>query len=190
MLEGIVKNWWVFALRGVLAIVFGVLAFVRPDITLVALVALFGVYALLDGFFAIIAAPLMTGSPLFLWVLLDGLFGIAAGIFTFAYPHAATAVLLSLLAVWLIVAGVFRIVVAVELLKGVDDEWMALLGGILSIVAGALTLYRPVQSAVAWMWIIGVYAVLYGVMMVTVGVKMHKLAVTGNAGATVKTAHN
>ncbi len=185
MLESIVRNWWVFALRGVLAIAFGVLAFIRPEITLAALVALFGIYALLDGIFSFSAAFTLAGSRYFGWLLLEGLLGIAVGVLTFIYPHTAALSLLYLLGAWLIFDGILRIVAAVELRKLIEDEWVYLLGGIVSVAAGVLTMYRPNPSALAWMWVIGVYAVLYGILMLALGFKLHKLESDINSNKTV-----
>jgi uncharacterized membrane protein HdeD (DUF308 family) len=176
MIEAIVRNWWVFAVRGAIAILFGVLAFVRPDITLVALVALFGAYALLDGILSLSAGFMLSGSRYFWWMLLDGILGIAVGVLTFVYPGVAAASLLLLLGAWLFVSGIFRIVAAIELRKQMDNEWVYILSGVLSIIAGVLTFARPGQSALAWLWVIGTYAILYGVMMVVLSFKLRNLA--------------
>ena len=175
MLESIVRNWWVFAVRGALAILIGVLAFTRPDVTLVALVALFGAYALLDGILICFAAFMLSGTRYFGWLLLDGILGIAVGVLTFIYPGAIAVSLLYLLGAWLIVGGVFRIVAAIELRKQIDNEWVYVLSGVISIAAGVLTFYRPNQSALAWLWVIGIYAILYGIMMLTLGFKLRKM---------------
>ena len=175
MLEYIQRNWWLFAVRGVLAILIGVLAFVRPEATLVALIALFGAYALLDGIFTFASSFLLSGTRYFWWLLLEGILGIAVGVLTFVYPGAMAASLLLLLAAWLIVTGVIEIVAAIELRKQIDNEWLYLLGGLCSIGAGVLTLYRPNQSALAWLWVIGTYAILFGVMMLALGFKLRKL---------------
>jgi len=174
MLEYIQRHWWVFAVRGVLAIIVGVLAFVRPDITLVALIALFGAYALVDGIFSVVTSFLIYGSRYFWWLLLEGILGIAVGVMTFVNPHAMVASLLLLLGIWLIFSGIFRLVVAIELRKLLDNEWFYMLGSLCAIAAGVLTLYRPNQSALAWLWVIGFYAILYGILMLTLGFKLRK----------------
>ena len=185
MLEYLQRNWWVFAVRGVLAIVIGVLAFVRPDVTLVALVALFGAYALLDGIFTVATSFTLSGTRYFWWLLLEGILGIVVGVLTFVYPGAMAASLLILLGCWLIVTGIFEIGAAIELRKLIEDEWFYVLGGLFSIAAGVLTLYRPNQSALAWMWVIGVYAILFGIMMLAVGFKVRKLGTEPLPGNTV-----
>ena len=182
MLEYIQRNWWVFAVRGVLAIIIGVLAFVRPDVTLVALVALFGAYALLDGIVSTVAAFTFSGSRYFGWLLLEGILGIAVGVLTFVYPGAIAVSLLYLLGAWLILTGILEIAAAIELRKLIDNEWLYLLGGIVSIAAGVLTFYRPNQSALAWLWVIGTYAILFGIMMLAVGFKVRKLGTESMPG--------
>ncbi len=175
MFESMIRNWWVFVVRGVLAIVFGAPAFVRPDATLVALVALFGAYALLDGVLSLTTSFMLTGTRYFWWLLLEGVLGIAVGVLTFQHPGVTAASLLYLLGAWLTVGGIFRIVAAIELRKQIDNEWAYILSGFLSVVADVLTFYRPSQSALAWLWVIGTYAILYGVMMLVLGVKLRKL---------------
>jgi uncharacterized membrane protein HdeD (DUF308 family) len=176
MIESMVRNWWVFVVRGILAILFGVLAFARPDITLVALVALFGTYALFDGILNITSAFMFSGSRYFWWVLLDGILGIAVGVMTFMHPGAIAASLLILLGIWLIVTGLFRIFAAIELRKVIDHEWAYIISGLLSVAVGVLTVSRPGQSALGWLWVIGTYAVLYGVILLVLGFKMKTLS--------------
>lgn len=175
LLQSLVKNWWVFALRGVMAIAFGVLAFARPDFSLAALVALFGAYALVDGIVMLAASPELSGTRYLGWALADGCLGIAAGVLTLLYPGATAIGLLYLLGAWLVVGGLGRIGLAIEMRKEIHNEWFIILGGILSVAAGALTFYAPIATALAWMWVIGFYAITYGVSMVGVGIKLHQL---------------
>ena len=174
LLQSLVKNWWLFVLRGVLAIVFGVFAFTRPDVSLAALVALFGAYALVDGVVMLAASPELSGTRYQKWILADGCLGIAAGVLTLLHPAATAIGLLYLLGTWLIVGGLGRIGLAIEMRHEIHHEWFTILGGILSVAAGALTFYAPAASAIAWMWVIGCYAITYGVSMVGVGIKLHQ----------------
>jgi uncharacterized membrane protein HdeD (DUF308 family) len=185
MLNLMVSKWWLFAVRGVLAILFGVLAFVRPDVTLVALVGLFGIYALADGFLGFAGAFALTGSRYFWWLLLEGIAGVTAGVFTFEMPGVTALSLLLLLGIWLVFSGIFRIVSAIELRKQMDNEWLYILSGVFSVIAGALTFCGPLQSAISWVWVIGVYAVLFGLMSLSLGVKLRKLDVDGQTSHTI-----
>ena len=113
MLTQLARNWWVLALRGVIAVLFGLAAFVWPGITLAALVLLFGAYALVDGVFAVIAALTGRSGHERWWVLLlEGLVGVAAGVLTFVWPAITEFVLLYLIAAWAVVTGVIEVIAA------------------------------------------------------------------------------
>ncbi len=174
MIETMVRNWWIFVLRGGLAILFGVLAFAQPNITLAVLVALFGAYALVDGVMECIVAPTLYGTRYFWWLLISGILGIAAGVITFMHPNAVAASLFYLLAFWLIFAGIFRTIVAFQIRNDISDEWLLILSGILSVAAGVLMFYRPGPSLLAWIWVIGAYAILYGCLLIAGGFRLRK----------------
>ncbi len=114
-----------------------------------------------------------SGTDLFWWLLLDGILGIAAGVFTFLYPNAAAISLLFLLGTWLIVSGILRIGLAIELRDETPDAWLPILSGMLSVLCGGLIFYKPGPSLLAWIWVIGVYAILFGVLMVTFGFRLN-----------------
>ena len=172
MLHFIARNWWLLVLRGICAILFGVLALTSPGITLGALVLLFGAYAFADGILAFVAAfSNSTGRPW--WALvLEGLVGIAAASATFLYTGISAIVLLYVIAAWAIVTGIFEIVAAVQLRKEIEGEvWLAL-AGLASVFFGAVLFARPGIGALAVMWMIGMYAVLFGVLLVALGFRV------------------
>ena len=172
MLHFIARNWWLLVLRGICAILFGVLALTSPGITLGALVLLFGAYAFADGILAFVAAfSNSTGRPW--WALvLEGLVGIAAASATFLYTGISAVVLLYVIAGWAIVTGIFEIVAAVQLRKEVEGEvWLAL-AGLASVFFGAVLFARPGVGALAVMWMIGTYSVLFGVLLVALGFRV------------------
>lgn len=172
LLHALAKNWWLLLLRGILAIVFGILAFAWPGITLVTLVLFYGAYALVDGIFAI-AAAIMGGAPGSRWWLaLVGLFGIAAGILTFAWPGLTALVLLFFIAGWAIAMGVFEIVGAIRLRKEIDNEWWLILGGIVSVLFGIVLLARPGAGALALIWVIGSFAILFGILNIAFALRL------------------
>jgi uncharacterized membrane protein HdeD (DUF308 family) len=133
MLHALAKSWWLVLLRGIAAIVFGVLAFVWPGLTLLTLVLFYGAYALVDGAFALIAAFTGGAKPVpTWWLIVVGLAGIAAGLATFLWPGITALVLLVFIGAWAIVHGIFEIIGAIKLRKEIDNEWWLILAGALS----------------------------------------------------------
>lgn len=168
------KNWWLLLLRGVAAIVFGVLAFIWPGLTLLTLVLFYGAYALVDGVLAIVSA-ITGGTPAPRWWLaIIGLLGIGAGILTFAWPGITALVLLFFIAGWAIAVGVFQIVGAIRLRKEIDNEWYLILCGVLSVLFGVGVLLVPGAGALALVWAIAIYAVLEGILYIGLAFRLKK----------------
>jgi uncharacterized membrane protein HdeD (DUF308 family) len=167
------RNWWALALRGLFAVLFGIMAFAWPEITLEALVILYGAYALVDGVFAIAAAVVGTTVGMPWWaLLLEGVCGIAVGVLTFSWPGITALVLLYLIAFWAVVTGVFEMVAAIRLRKEIRGEWLLALSGILSILFGVVLLVRPGAGALAVIWLIGAYAIAFGALLIVLGFKL------------------
>jgi uncharacterized membrane protein HdeD (DUF308 family) len=165
ILHALARNWWLLLLRGLVSILFGVLAFIWPGITLLSLVIIYGAYALADGIFAIIAAFRGEGGPApRWWLVLVGLMGIAA------------LTLLMLIGAWALVRGIFEIVGAIRLRKEIDNEWMLILSGIISVLFGAYMLLAPGAGALALIWVIGAYAIIAGVLLVALAFKLRSHA--------------
>lgn len=169
------ENWWLLLLRGVCALIFGLLALIWPAISLLALVILFGVYALLDGFLALVAAVLgrHKSTPLW-WLILAGLISVAAGIVTFVYPQVTALVLVIFIGAWALVRGLFEIVGAVRLRKEIDNEWLLIAAGLLSVIFGIAILVNPGAGAVALVWLIGIYAILFGLPMIWLAFRLRR----------------
>jgi uncharacterized membrane protein HdeD (DUF308 family) len=160
-------HWWALAIRGGIAIIFGLAALLRPDIALEALILLFGAYALVDGVFAIVGVFGGTrgGTPRWL-LLIEGIAGILAGIIAFVLPGLTAVVLLYLIAAWAIITGVFEIATAIRLRQEIRGEWALIIGGALSVLFGViLAVIGPVAGLVSLIWLIGVYAVAFGILM-------------------------
>jgi uncharacterized membrane protein HdeD (DUF308 family) len=174
--EVLARNWWAIALRGVVAIIFGILAWVMPGVTLAALVLLYGSYALVDGVFNVIAAVSRRSGARPWWtMLLAGLVSIAAGLVTFFWPGLTAIALVYVIAAWAIVRGAFEIAAAVRLRKVITSEWWLALSGALSIVFGVLLILAPGAGAVAMVLWIGAWAVIAGVVLVALGVRLRGL---------------
>jgi uncharacterized membrane protein HdeD (DUF308 family) len=167
------RNWWALALRGVLAIVFGVLAFVNPGLTLGALILLFGAYSLVDGVFAIIAGLRAAQRHERWWPFaLEGLASIAVGIVAFLMPLAAAFALLMIASAWSIVTGILRIAAAIRLRREIKGEWLLILNGLLSVAFGVVIAIFPGAGLVWLVWVIGMYAIIFGVILVALGFRL------------------
>ncbi len=164
MLHLLARHWWALALRGVFAVLFGLLTFLIPGITLFTLVLLFGAYAILDGIFDIISAVRAPGRH---WPLvLEGVVGIIIGILTFIWPGITTMVLLYLIAFWAIFTGILEIVAGIRLREVIANEWLLILMGVLSVLFGFLILIFPGAGALAIIIWIGAYSLLFGIMLI------------------------
>ncbi len=166
----LVRNWWMLILRGVFAIVFGVISLVWPGLSLAALVIMFGAYALADGIVALVAVLQRRGVW---WMqILEGVAGIAAGIFAFSRPGLTAFALLYLIAAWAVVTGVLELFAAVELRKVIEGELMLVLAGMASIAFGVLMMMRPAAGALALVWLIGGYALVFGALLIGLGIRL------------------
>jgi uncharacterized membrane protein HdeD (DUF308 family) len=176
MLTMLSRAWWVYLVRGALAILFGVLAFTSPGLTLATLVIFFGAWALATGIFAIFAAFAAKKVHTDWWVLLlEGLLGIAVGLVTFWAPGITAISLLWYLSFWAILSGIFEIVTAVRLRKEIRGEGWLMLAGVASIVFGVLLLVRPGAGALAVITFIGAYALVFGVILMMAAFKLKGL---------------
>ena len=169
------RNWWAIALRGVAAIIFGILAFVLPGITLAALVLLFGAYALVDGVFSLVAAIRGRGGDAPWWALaIEGVAGVAAGLITFFLPGLTALILLYVIAAWALVTGVLEIVAAVRLRKTITNEWWLAGSGVLSVAFGVFLALFPGAGALALVLWVGAYAIVFGALLVALAFRLRK----------------
>ncbi|MCC6455978.1 MAG: HdeD family acid-resistance protein [Caldilineaceae bacterium] len=176
MLAEMSRTWWVFLIRGIAAILFGIAAFVWPGLTIAVLVLLFGAYALVDGIFAIIAGISARKEVERWWMMIIvGLAGIATGVLTFLWPGITALVLLYIIAAWAVVTGIFQIAAAIRLRREIEGEWWLILGGIASVIFGVLLVLMPGAGALASVWIIGIYAVVFGILMIVLAFRLRGL---------------
>lgn len=181
MVQVLARNWWALALRGLFAIVFGLIALFMPGLTLVALVILFGAYSLVDGVFGVAAAVRAAESHnRWGWLLVEGIAGILTGIITFVWPGITAIVLLYLIAAWALVTGVLELMAGFRLRGHLANEWLLLLGGAASIIFGVLLILQPGAGALALLWLIGIYAIVFGVLVLTLAFRIR-----GHAAAAV-----
>ena len=171
------RNWWAFLLRGILALVFGLIAVFMPVTAFLSLVLVFGAFAFIDGIFAIISAfTSKAKSENWWWLIIEGLFGILIGVLTIVRPAAMGEAWLLLIAVWAIVTGLLEIVTAIRLRKEITGEFWLILGGVISIVFGLYVAMAPVAGAFAVGFIIGIYAMMFGIAMILLSLRLRKHA--------------
>jgi uncharacterized membrane protein HdeD (DUF308 family) len=185
MFTELTRYWWAVALRGLAAVLFGVAAFVWPGATLAALVLLFGAYALVDGIFNVVYA-FSSGTTSRGPLVLQGIVSIGLGVVALAWPGITTVALLYVIAAWAVVTGVLEIVAAIELRKVIENEWLMGLGGIASIAFGVILAVQPQAGALAMVWLIGAYAIVFGALLIVLGFKLRSMGQQGlpNAGST------
>ena len=178
MLETLSRHWWAVALRGVAAIVFGVLALVWPGITVFALVIVFGAYALVDGAFTLAAAfgnrdgGRTRGSRA--WLLARGIAGILTGIIAAVWPGITALALLWVIALWAMVTGVLDIVAAFQLRKEMRREWLLALSGALSVLFGVLLVVWPAAGVLTLIVLIGIAAIAFGITLLMLGLRLRR----------------
>lgn len=169
------RNWWMFLLRGILALVFGLVAISFPATAFLTLVVVFGVFALVDGLLAIVSAFTSNAkSENWWWLILEGVFGIVIGVLTFIQPAAMGEAWLILIGAWAVVTGVFEIVTAIRIRKLIEGELWMILGGLASVVFGFLILFNPLSAAVAVGILVGAYAILFGIIFIAFALRLRK----------------
>ena len=162
--HNLARHWWLLALRGIAAVIFGVLAFIWPGMTLAVLVILWGAYALVDGVLGI-GSAIRGDTEHRVALLVEGIVSVLAGIAAFVWPGLTALVLLYIIAIWAVVTGVLEIVAAVRLRRVIANEWGLIVGGVISVLFGIFLVVAPGAGAVAVVWAIGAYAIFYGIML-------------------------
>jgi uncharacterized membrane protein HdeD (DUF308 family) len=177
MLGMVARDWWVFAIRGIAALVFGALAFIWPETTLRVLVVLFGAYVLVDGVSLLVA--LARGDKLarrHAWaVAIMGVLGIVVGLVTFVWPDLTALSLLYLVAFWAITTGTFQVIAAIALRRELDNEFWMALGGVASVVFGVLLIAFPSDGLISLVWLVGLWSVVFGVSSLGLAYRLHAI---------------
>jgi uncharacterized membrane protein HdeD (DUF308 family) len=162
--------WWTYVVRGAIAILFGILAFAAPAFGIAILVALFAAWAIIDGIGNLVAGIRTRGGDRSWWLeVLEGLVSVAAGVLALLVPDIAARALVLIIGAWAVLTGVIEIVLAVRLRRVIEGEvWMAL-GGVASIVFGVVLVIFPATGALSLVWLIGSFAIAFGVFLVILG---------------------
>jgi len=175
MLQALARHWWVLLLNGLFAILFGILAVAWPGLTLLALIWIFGVFCLADGATSIVLSFARSERGMFWQMLLLGLVSVIAGLCALAWPGLTALTLVYVIAAWSIVRGVGEIIAAIELRKVIDNELLLGLAGFVSILFGIVLFARPGEGALAVVWVIGVFAIARGALLVMLSFRLRGL---------------
>jgi uncharacterized membrane protein HdeD (DUF308 family) len=177
ILEDLSRNWGWVALRGVIAVLFGVFAFIAPASTLAVLILFWGAFAFVDGVLALVAAFKVRDQGRPFWpLLIAGLIGIAAGGATFVWPGMTALVLIMFIGAWAFVMGIFQMLAAIRLRREIEHEWLLVFSGALSVLFGLFVLFQPATGALALIWAIGAYAIVFGVLLIGLAFKLKGVA--------------
>jgi uncharacterized membrane protein HdeD (DUF308 family) len=180
------RNWWALVVRGILAILVGIVAFAWPAITVGALVLLFGAYALVDGIFSLIGAVrAVRAHERWGALVFEGLAGLVAAAGTVLWPAITALVLVYIIAAWALVTGCLEIAAAVRLRQHISGEWLLALSGVASILFGILAVVLPLIGALAIAFCVGIYAIVFGALLTALGFRLRSWTRTAHAGSSV-----
>lgn len=183
-LHVLAARWWLVLLRGIVAILFGVLAFAWPGLTILTLVVFYGAFAVADGILAIGGAIAGKGpTAARWWLVLSGVLGLAVGAIAFVAPGVVAVALLIFIAAWSIALGVMQIVAAIQLRKEIEHEWLLILSGLVSVLFGGILLFQPVAGALAVVWMIAAYAIVSGIVYIAWSFRLRAWHAKRTAGA-------
>ncbi len=175
MAQVLALHWWAWVLRGLVAVIFGLIAFFIPGATLFALTILFGAYALIDGIVSLAAAIRSARRGEHWWALLfEGIAGLCAAAATALWPLLTLIVLVYIVGAWAFITGIFEIVAAFRLRRFIRGEWLLALTGVFSIVFGILILAAPITGAIVLAWWIGAYVFIFGLMLIGLGFRLRR----------------
>lgn len=169
------RHWWAPAIRGVFAIVLGLLVFIRPGLVAEAVILVFGIYFLLQGFFTLLTAADLRREPHRGSLIFHGLIGIGAGLALILLPQVFLVIVIWVIAFWALATGVLEIGASLNLPRGSGGKWLFGLSGVFSIVIGLVLLSRPGAGVMAVLWLIGIYAIVSGITMLGVALRLHAL---------------
>lgn len=183
MLTMLSKNWWVLALRGVIAILFGIALLLFPPAVITTMVLFFGAYALVDGVGNIYTAFQNRTQPRWWVTLLEGIIGVIAGILVFAYPLfaaiSAAYFVLYVIAFWSVSTGIMQVVQAVQLRKEIEGEFWLGLSGLLSVLFGIFLILRPESGILALLTVVSIYSIIFGVMLIILAFRVRGMGDQG-----------
>jgi uncharacterized membrane protein HdeD (DUF308 family) len=170
----LIRNWWALALRGAVAVLFGLVAFALPGVTLTVLVLFFAAYLLVDGIFALVAG-LRAAERHERWgaLALEGILDLVAGVLIVMWPGMSLLAFVYIVAFWAIVSGIALLVAAFRLHRQ-HGEWLMILAGVASVAWGVLIVLFPIAGLLVWAWWIGAYALVFGIAMLVLAFRLRR----------------
>ncbi|PXW29544.1 HdeD family acid-resistance protein [Paraburkholderia caballeronis] len=172
-LPGLSAHWgWLIA-RGLAAIVFGILAFAMPGITVVTLALVWGAYAIVDGAFALMYGVRGKGSRRWTYILI-GVIGVLAGLVAFFWPNETALILVLIIGFWMLGTGIFEIVYAIQYRRAIAHPWAVGISGLLSALVGLFIVVFPGAGALSLIWVIAAYAIIYGILMIVAAFQLRR----------------
>jgi uncharacterized membrane protein HdeD (DUF308 family) len=184
MVHVLARNWWALLIRGIAAVIFGILAFAWPGATLFVICILFGAYAFVDGVFAIVAAVRAAQAHERWWpFVIEGIVGLAIAAVTFYDISITFLALYFTVAVWAFVTGIIEIGAGIQLRKSIANEFLLILAGLASIVFGIFMFWHPIAATIAIVWIIATYAIVFGIIMIALAFRLRGHSSGGIAAA-------
>jgi len=174
MIQTFRSEWWLIALRGLFAVIFGVLALAWPTQTATAIVMLVALFILIDGILSLVGAA-RRHEPTWGFGVFEGIIGVVIGILALAMPQITAMVLVVLVGIWAIVTGILELLAAVRLRTELASEWLLGAAGVLSIVFGIAVFVAPSAGVVAISVIVGIYALLFGASLIVYGFRLRKI---------------
>jgi uncharacterized membrane protein HdeD (DUF308 family) len=164
-IESTTSHWWTWLIRGIIAILFGIVIVMNPGVSILVFILFFAGFAFADGIFALVAA--FRTSENRIWLIIEGIAGIGLGLLAFFHPFATVATLAIfmayLIAAWALVTGIMEVIMAWRLREQIKNEWFLIIVGLLSIVLGIYLFFFPGVALIAWIWYVAIYAFIAGV---------------------------
>ena len=175
MLTLLFKNWWVLLLKGILLVIFGILSFMNPGITLATLVLWFAIFMMIDGVFSIFAVVSNWKTEEDKWLLLaEGTLGLILGFLVYRSPGTFLSFIAFVISFWAIFSGISRIAMAIQLRKEIEGEGWLILSGVLSVIFGIVVFAQPGIGITTLMWIMATFAILVGILLIVLSLKLRK----------------
>jgi uncharacterized membrane protein HdeD (DUF308 family) len=176
MKSGLGRSWWMVAMRGILAVAFGLYALFVPGLALAAIIMAFGVVVLLAGILAIVAGMRRQAEHQPSWpFVIEGIICVALGLLALIKPGATAVAWLYLISGFAVVSGILHIVAGVELRKQVEGEWVLILNGILTTILGILMVLLPWAGLLSLVWLIGAYSLFFGVLLLVFAFRLRSI---------------